>query len=47
MRRALNALSADGASPSAALERLMDGMRTFASNEQFLAEAAKAGGPAT
>ncbi len=47
VRRALNALSADGASPSAALERLMDGMRTFASNEQFLAEAAKAGGPAT
>jgi len=47
VRRALNALSADGASPSAALERLMDGMRTFASNDQFLAEAAKAGGPAT
>ncbi|MDP9453710.1 MAG: transcription termination factor Rho, partial [Actinomycetota bacterium] len=46
VRRALNALSADGASPSAALERLMDGMRTFASNEAFLAEAAKAGGPA-
>ncbi len=45
VRRALNALSADGASPSAALERLMDGMRTFSSNEQFLAEAAKAGGP--
>jgi transcription termination factor Rho len=45
VRRALNALSADGASPSAALERLMDGMRTFASNEAFLAEAAKAGGP--
>ena len=45
VRRALNALSSDGASPSAALERLMDGMRTFASNDEFLAEAAKAGGP--
>ncbi len=42
VRRALNALSADGASPSAALERLMDGMKTFASNDEFLAEAAKA-----
>jgi transcription termination factor Rho len=41
VRRALNALSADGASPSAALERLMDGMRTFKSNDEFLAEAAK------
>ncbi|MBW3581260.1 MAG: transcription termination factor Rho, partial [Actinobacteria bacterium] len=45
VRRALNALSSDGASPSAALERLMDGMRTFSSNDAFLAEAAKAGGP--
>ncbi len=45
VRRALNALSSDGASPSAALERLMDGMRTFSSNGAFLAEAAKAGGP--
>ncbi len=45
VRRALNALSSDGASPSAALERLMDGMRTFSSNDEFLAEAAKAGGP--
>ncbi|MDP8987072.1 MAG: transcription termination factor Rho [Actinomycetota bacterium] len=46
VRRALNALSADGASPSAGLERLMEGMKTFASNDEFLAEAAKAGGPA-
>ncbi|MDQ3147824.1 MAG: transcription termination factor Rho, partial [Actinomycetota bacterium] len=43
VRRALNALSSDGASPSAALERLMDGMRQYKSNEEFLAEAAKAG----
>ncbi|MBI1844139.1 MAG: hypothetical protein HYR89_05980, partial [Actinobacteria bacterium] len=41
VRRALNALSSEGASPSAALERLMDGMKTFASNDEFLAEAAK------
>ncbi|MGH9182729.1 MAG: transcription termination factor Rho [Acidimicrobiales bacterium] len=43
VRRALNALSADGASPSAALERLMDGMKTFRSNDEFLAEAARTG----
>ncbi len=42
VRRALNALSSEGASPSAALERLMDGMKTFSSNDEFLAEAAKA-----
>ena len=48
VRRALNALSsAEGATPAVALERLMDGMRTFSSNEEFLAEAAKTGGSAT
>jgi transcription termination factor Rho len=44
VRRALNALSADGASPSAALERMMDGLKQFSSNEEFLAEAARTGG---
>ena len=44
VRRALNALSADGASPSAALERMMDGLKQFGSNEEFLAEAARTGG---
>ncbi|MBA3303127.1 MAG: transcription termination factor Rho, partial [Acidimicrobiia bacterium] len=43
VRRALNALSSEGASPSAALERLMDGMKQFGSNEEFLSEAAKTG----
>ncbi|MBW8825308.1 MAG: transcription termination factor Rho [Acidobacteria bacterium] len=43
VRRALNALSADGASPGAALERLLDGLRQYKSNEEFLAEAAKTG----
>ena len=45
VRRALNALSADGASPGAALERLLDGLRQYKSNEEFLAEAAKTAGP--
>ena len=47
VRRALNALSADGASPSAALERMMDGLKQFGSNEEFLAEAARTGGGPT
>ena len=47
VRRALHALSSDAGSPAAALERLMDGMKTFRTNDEFLAEAAKAGGPAT
>ncbi len=46
VRRALHALSSDAGSPAAALERLMDGMKTFRTNDEFLAEAAKAGGPA-
>jgi transcription termination factor Rho len=46
VRRALHALSSDAGSPAAALERLMNGMKTFKTNDEFLAEAAKAGGPA-
>jgi transcription termination factor Rho len=46
VRRALHALSSDAGSPAAALERLMDGMKTFKTNDEFLAEAAKASGPA-
>ena len=46
VRRALSALSSDGATPGAALERLLDGMKQFKSNEEFLAEAAKAGAAA-
>jgi transcription termination factor Rho len=45
VRRALNALAHDGASPNAALERLIDGMRTFPSNREFLDSAARAAGP--
>jgi transcription termination factor Rho len=45
VRRALNALSSEGGSSGAALERLLDGLRQYKSNEEFLAEAAKAGGP--
>jgi transcription termination factor Rho len=42
VRRALHALtSAEGASPAAALERLLDGMKQFKTNAEFLAEAAK------
>jgi transcription termination factor Rho len=44
VRRALHALSTEAGSPAAALERLLDGMKTFRSNAEFLAEAAKAGG---
>ena len=46
VRRALHALTSDAGSPAAALERLMDGMKTFRTNDEFLAEAARAGGPA-
>ena len=46
VRRALHALTSDAGSPAAALERLMDGMKTFKTNDEFLGEAAKAGGPA-
>jgi transcription termination factor Rho len=45
VRRALSALAADGASVGAALERLMDGMKQFKSNDEFLAEAAKTAVP--
>jgi transcription termination factor Rho len=41
VRRALAALSSDGATTGAALERLLDGMKQFKSNDEFLAEAAK------
>ncbi|MGE3836236.1 MAG: transcription termination factor Rho, partial [Acidimicrobiia bacterium] len=47
VRRALNALSSDGGSNAAALERLLDGLRQYKSNTEFLAEAAKAAVPAT
>ena len=42
VRRALNALSSEGGSPAAGLERLLDGMKNFPSNDEFLAQAAKA-----
>jgi transcription termination factor Rho len=42
VRRAFHALSTDGSSHGAALERLLDGMKQYNSNEAFLAEAAKA-----
>ena len=41
VRRALNALSADAGHPGAGLERLLDGMKQFKSNQEFLDEAAK------
>jgi transcription termination factor Rho len=41
VRRALAALSSEGATNVAALERLLDGMKQFKSNDEFLAEAAK------
>jgi transcription termination factor Rho len=47
VRRALNALAADGGSPAAALERLLDGLRQYKSNVEFLAEAAKASVPSS
>jgi transcription termination factor Rho len=46
VRRALNALSSDGGSTAAALERLLDGLRQYRSNAEFLAEAARAATPA-
>jgi transcription termination factor Rho len=42
IRRALNALSADGGSNGAALERLFDGLKQYKSNEEFLDASAKA-----
>ena len=41
LRRVLQGLSADG-NPSAALELLIDRMRSFPTNDMFLAEIAKA-----
>ena len=43
IRRALHALSADGGSTGAALERLLDGMKQYKTNEEFLDASAKAG----
>jgi transcription termination factor Rho len=40
VRRALNALSSEGGSNGAALERLLDGLRQYKSNDEFLAAAA-------
>jgi len=42
IRRALHALSADGGSPAAALERLLDGMKQYKTNAEFLDASAKA-----
>jgi transcription termination factor Rho len=47
VRRALNALSSDSGHAGPALERLLDGMKQFKSNEEFLDSAAKAGASAT
>jgi transcription termination factor Rho len=41
VRRALHALSSEGGNTGAALERLLDGMKQFKSNQEFLDEAAK------
>ena len=43
IRRALNALTADGASNGAALERLIDGMKQYRTNDEFLDASSKAG----
>jgi transcription termination factor Rho len=43
VRRALHALSSDSGNNAAALERLLDGMKQFKSNQEFLDEAAKVG----
>ena len=40
VRRALNALSSEGGGSGAALERLLDGLRQYKSNDEFLAAAA-------
>jgi transcription termination factor Rho len=42
IRRALNALTAEGASNGAALERLLDGLKQYRTNEEFLEASAKA-----
>jgi transcription termination factor Rho len=42
LRRVLSGLAADGGHPGAGLELLIDRMRTFRSNAEFLAEIAKA-----
>jgi transcription termination factor Rho len=42
IRRALNALSSEGGSNGAALERLFDGLKQYKSNEEFLDASAKA-----
>jgi transcription termination factor Rho len=42
IRRALHALTAEGASNGAALERLLDGLKQYRTNEEFLDASAKA-----
>jgi transcription termination factor Rho len=42
IRRALNALAADGASAGAALERLLDGLKQYRTNDEFLDASSKA-----
>jgi transcription termination factor Rho len=42
LRRVLHGLSGEGASSAAGLELLIDRMKTFKSNNEFLAEVAKA-----
>jgi len=42
LRRVLNALDSSGGNPAAGLELLMDKLRTTRSNQEFLAEIAKA-----
>jgi transcription termination factor Rho len=42
LRRVLSGLSADGGTNAPGLELLVDRMKTFKSNDEFLAEIAKA-----
>ncbi len=42
LRRVLSGLGGEGGSPAAGLELLLDRMRTFRTNDEFLAEIAKA-----
>jgi transcription termination factor Rho len=42
IRRALHALSGDAGSPAAALERLLDGMKQYKTNDEFLEASSKA-----
>jgi transcription termination factor Rho len=42
IRRALHALGSEAGSPAAALERLLDGMKQYKTNDEFLDASSKA-----